>query len=178
MSTPVIDAAAWHDALLLLPRRGFDRLLIVQCSLDWLRPSHQALREEIDDFVLACCTDSADVRVDRVILHNLPTRQGARDGDLADLNEAHAEWVYRLASTSLLLHRPALRIHRLIVDGGLHQTTVEDLFDLRNDGSWLWPERSRTALELLSGGRRTTPLTGYDVDVDGPFGDTDPSVYI
>lgn len=178
MTTPVINETAWHEALQLLPRSGFDRLLVVQCSLDWLRPSHQALREEIDEFIVTCCVGGTEVRIDRVVLHNLPTRQGAQDGDLARLTAAHAEWMSRLASTSLLLQYPALRIHRLIVDGDKPQAVIDDLFDLHWHGSWLQPHEARAALNLVSAGRRTTPLTTYDVQLDGPFGDADPSVYI
>ena len=178
MTALTIDTTAWRDALPRLPRSRFDRVLIVQCSLDWLRPSHHALREQVDDFVIRCCTRRTDMRIDRLVLHNLPTMQGVRDGDLAPLNAAHAEWMYRLASTSVLLHHPGLRIHRLIVDGDQTRTGVEDLLDVHQRGTWQREQQSQPVLELLSAGRRTTPLTGYDVDLDGPFGDADPSVYL
>ena len=178
MTTPTIDATAWRTALPRQLRGGVDRILIVQCSLDWLRPGHQALREEIDDFVLHCCKRRTDLRVDRLVLHNLPTIQGARDGDLSQLNTAHAEWMYRLASTSVLLQHPLLHIHRLIVDGNQTHVPVDDLIDLHKRGSWLRPKPTRPVLDLLTSGKRTTPLTGYDVDLDGPFGDSDPSIYL
>jgi hypothetical protein len=178
VTAPAIDANIWRDALPHPPRSGFDRMLIVQCSLDWLRPNLQSLREEVDDFVIKCCSSRSDLRIDRLVLHSLPTVQGARDGDLARLNAAHTEWMYRLASTSVLLHHPALHVHRMIVGGGQTRWDLEDFVDLYWDGSWLRPEQSRPVLDLLSGRRRTTPLTGYDVDLSGPFGDADPSVYV
>jgi hypothetical protein len=173
----LIDAGSWRDALPQHPR-SFDRLLIVQCSLDWLRPSLQELREEIDDFVARCCTQRADLRIDRLLLHSLPTIQGIRDGDLARLNAVHAEWMYRLASTFVMLRHPALHIHRLIVRGGETPSLPEDFVDLHWESSWLRPLHSRPVLDLLSSGRGTTPLTGYDVDLNGPFGDGDPSAYL
>lgn len=178
MTAPAIDAAFWRNALPRQSHGGFDRLLLVQCSLDWLRPGLQLLREEIDDFVIQLCSSRADLRIDRVVLHNLPTVLGVRDGDLADLNASHAEWMYRLASTSVVLQHRALRVHRLIVGGGQTRLDVEDGVDLCRDGTWLRPERARPLVELLTTGRRTTLLTGYDVDLDGPFGDADPSVYV
>ncbi|GHJ36733.1 hypothetical protein [Streptomyces sp. TS71-3] len=178
MTQSAVDIAAWQEAMSVLPRSGFDRLLVVQCSLEWLRPSHQALREDVDDLVFDCCNAAPDLPIDRVILHSLPTRQGAEEGDLARLNAVHSEWTYRLASTSMLLKNPALRIHRLIVDGEQRRAAVEDFLDLRRRGSWLWPDRTRAMIDLLATGRGTTPLTGYDLNLDGPFGDADPSVYI
>lgn len=178
MTAPSIDASSWRDALPHQSRRGFDRLLIVQCSLEWLRPELLGLREEIDDFVIQLCSRRTDLRVDRLVLHNLPTALGGREGDLDRLNASHAEWMYRLASTSVLLRHPALHVHRLIMGGTQTHVDAEDFVDLRWDGSWLNPQRAGQALELLSQGRRTTPLTGYDVDLNGPFGDADPSVYV
>lgn len=178
MTVTAIDAADWREALPHPPRHAFDRMLIVQCSLDWLRPDLQPLREEVDDFVIKCCADRTDLRIDRLVLHSLPTVLGARDGDLARLNAAHAEWMYRLAGTSVLLRHPALYVHRMIVGGGQTRVDFADFVDLHREGSWLRPDRSQPVLELLSGRRRTTPLTGYDVDLDGPFGDADPSVHM
>lgn len=177
MTAPTVDPVAWRNALPGPPRSGFERMLIVQCSLDWLRPSHQALREEIDEAVTTWCTRRTDLRIDRLVLHSLPTAQCSRDGDLARLNEAHAEWRSRLASTSVLLQHPALEVHRLIVVGGRPHTDIEDFIDLHWGGAWLKPRQSRRVLDLLAQGTGTTPLTGYDVDLDGPFGDADPSVY-
>lgn len=179
MTAPSIDADTWRDALPHQPRVAFDRLLLVQCSLDWLRPELRALRQEIDDFVIKCCGSRADLRVDRLVLHNLPTVLGVREGDLARLNAAHAEWMYRLATTSVLLRHPALHVHRVIAGSSeTHPAVREDFVDLHGDGGWLRPDRTRPVLDLLSAGRGTTPLTGYDVDLNGPFGDADPSVYM
>jgi hypothetical protein len=177
MTTPVIDATAWRHALPHQRNNRFDRILVVQCALDWLRPGHQALREEIDDFLLNLSAHRADLRIDRLVLHNLPTAQGALDGDLAGLNAAHAQWMYGLSSTSILLNHPELHIHRLIVSGDQARVGVEDFIGLRRDGSWTRPELAGPVLELLSRARSTTPLSGY-VDLEGPFADADPSFYL
>lgn len=177
MTAVTVDATTWRNAL---PRqsRHFDRLLIVQCSLDWLRPGLEALREEIDDFVIACASSRADLRIDRLVLHSLPTVQGVHDGDLARINATHAEWMYRLASTCVILQHPALHVHRVIVGGNRTDPVVEDFVDLHWNNSWLRPEQAGPVLDLLAEGRGVTPLTGYDVDLAGPFGDSDPSVYL
>lgn len=177
MTTPVIDATAWRHALPRQRNNGFDRILVVQCSLDWLRPDQQALREEIDDFLLALCARRTDLRVDRLVLHNLPTAHAAPDGDLTALNAAHAEWMYGLSSASILLNHPALRIHRLIISGDQTEVGVDDFVDMHRDGSWLRPELTDPVVERLSRVRSTTPLSGY-VDLAGPFADTDPSFYL
>jgi hypothetical protein len=177
MTATVLDATAWRQALPLQRSHRFDRILIVQCSLDWLRPDRQALREEVDDFVLDLCVRRAGLRVDRLVLHNLPTAQGALDGDLAALNAAHAEWMYGLSCGSILLNHPALRIHRLIIGGQQTDVGVEDVVATHRDGSWTNPELAAPVLELLSQARSTTPLSGY-VDLQGPLADTDPSFYL
>jgi hypothetical protein len=177
MTAPVIDATIWRHALPRQRNNRFDRILVVQCSLDWLRPGQQALREEVDDFLLNLCARRTDLRIDRLVLHNLPTAQGALDGDLTALNAAHAEWMYGLSSASIILNHPALRIHRLIISGEQTEAGVEDFVDMHRDGSWTRPELALPVMELLSQARSTTPLSGY-VDLQGPFADTDPSFYL
>ncbi|MGQ4514643.1 hypothetical protein [Streptomyces sp. DW26H14] len=177
MTAGVLDATAWRDALPRQRSNRFDRILVVQCSLDWLRPGQLALREEVDDFLLNLCVRRVDLRVDRLILHNLPTAQGVLDGDLTALNAAHAEWMYRLSCSSMLLNHPALRIHRLIVGGEQTDVGVEDVVATQRDGAWTSPELAAPVLELLSQARSTTPLSGY-VDLQGPLADTDPSFYL
>jgi hypothetical protein len=177
MTAPVIDATAWRHALPRQRNNRFDRILVVQCSLDWLRPGQQALREEIDDFLLTLCTRRTNLRVDRLVLHSLPTAHVAAGGDLSALNAAHAEWMYGLSSTSILLNHPALHIHRLIISGDQTEVGVEDFVDMHRDGSWTRPELAVPVVELLSRARSTTPLSGY-VDLEGPFADTDPSFYL
>jgi hypothetical protein len=177
MTAPIIDATAWRHSLPRQRSNRFDRILVVQCSLDWLRPSHRALREEIDDFLLTLCTSRTDLRVDRLVLHNLPTAHVALDGDLRTVNDAHAEWMYGLHSASILLNHPALHIHRLIVSGDQEHEGIEDFVDLHQDGAWMRPELSDPVWDLLSRARSTTPLSGY-VDLEGPFADTDPSFYL
>lgn len=177
MSAPVIDATAWRHALPRQRNNRFDRILLVQCSLDWLRPGMQPLREEIDDFLLNLYAHRTDLRIDRLVLHNLPTAQVALDGDLTALNAAHAEWMYGLSSTSVLLNHPALHVHRLIISGEQAGVGVEDFVDIHREGSWMRPELTSPVMELLSRARSTTPLSGY-VDLEGPFADTDPSFYL
>lgn len=177
MTTPVIDATAWRHALPRQRNNPFDRILVVQCSLDWLRPGQQPLREEIDDFLLTLCARRTDLRIDRLVLHNLPTAHVALDGDLSALNAAHAEWMYGLSSSSIFLNHPALRIHRLIISGEQTEVGVEDFIDMHRDGSWTRPELAVPVVELLSRARSTTLLSGY-VDLQGPFADTDPSFYL
>ncbi|WP_405583200.1 hypothetical protein [Streptomyces sp. NBC_01190] len=177
MTASLIDAAAWRHALPRQRNHRFDRVLVVQCSVDWLRPGQQALREEIDDFLLTLCAHRSDLRVDRLVLHSLPTAHAAPDGDLTALNAAHAEWMYGLSSASILLDHPALHIHRLIISGDQARAGVDDFIDMRRDGSWMTPELTVPVLELLSRARSTTPLSGY-VDLQGPFADTDPSFYL
>lgn len=177
MTAPIIDATAWRRALPRQRSNRFDRILIVQCSLDWLRLSHQSLREEIDDFLLNLCAHRTDLRVDRLVLHNLPTAHVAIDGDLTAVNVMHSEWMYRLNSTSLLLSHPALHIHRLIIGGEQEYAGIEDFVDVQGNGSWGKPELTDPVLELLSRATSTTPLSGY-VDLEGPFADSDPSFYL
>ncbi|MFW6721553.1 hypothetical protein ACHZ98_15585 [Streptomyces sp. MAR4 CNY-716] len=178
MSSYAVDCAVWFDTLARLPREGVGRLLVVQCSLDWLRPGHLPLREEIDDLVVHYAVGHPGVRVDRLVLHSVPAAQTARRGDLATLNAAHAEWTYRLAVTAALLRHPNLRIHRLIVGGAQQHADVRDLVDVRTAGGWRDAPRSDAALGIITGGQRITPLTGYDLDWGGPFGDIDPSVHM
>ena len=77
-----------------------------------------------------------------------------------------------------MLRHPALHVHRVIVGGDQTQPVAEDFIDLHWANAWLRPERTDSVLDLLSRGTGITPLTGYDVDLDGPFGDADPSVYL
>ena len=124
---PDFDPAAWRHALNQLAAPGMERLLIVQCSLDWLRPPHQALRDTTDAAVLEACTRHPHLQVDRVVLHNLPVLGATATGDLAQLNTALATWMYRLTVTAMLLTHPERqRVHRLIVPG---RDTTADLAD-------------------------------------------------
>jgi len=99
-------------------------------------------------------------------------------GELAALNAAHADWLYRLAAAGALLpedRRP--RVHRLIVRGSQRSVDLVDGIQLRRHGEWGHPDAAAAAWDVVRGGA-TTPLTSYDIDMDGPFGDSDPSVYL
>ncbi|TDU04177.1 hypothetical protein EDD99_2632 [Streptomyces sp. 846.5] len=173
-----VDAAHWQRALNRLNTPNARRLLVVQCSLDWLTPALHDLRERTDQALVDACTRNRRLRVDRLVLHNLPVGGPVAAGALADLTAAHRAWMYRLTVTKLLLPDPErLHVHRLIVPGSDARADVQDLLDLEHDGIWGHPAQVQPVLRLLAAGRRTTPLTGYDVDLDGPFGDADPSVY-
>ena len=169
----------WRDTLAGSRDPALTAVLTVQCSLDWLRPEAVVLRDEVDDALAALALGRLDVRIDRLVLHNLPAIADVPASELATLNAAHADWLYRLAAVGAMLPvatRP--RVHRLIVGGGLHSVGVVDGIQLQVNGTWADPEEASAALGIVHRVGATTPLTGYDVDMDGPFGDADPSVYL
>jgi hypothetical protein len=101
------------------------------------------------------------------------------------MDEAFDEWNHRLASSLALLRthdRPVPRIHRLILQGDQAGAGVPDMVEIREAGRWSSPQRAAMAHRLFtgsgSGTSSTTPMTSYDVDLDGPFGDADPSVHM
>jgi hypothetical protein len=120
-----------------------------------------------------------DVRVDRIVLHNLPAIGDLPPGELTELNGAHADWLYRLAVTAAMIPAEARpRVHRLLVAGSQHSVEVVDGIELQVSGAWSHPDEAAAALSIVRRPRTTTPLTDYDIDLDGPFGDADPSVYL
>ena len=40
------------------------------------------------------------------------------------------------------------------------------------------PDTAATALAIVHHAGATTPLTSYDIEINGPYGDADPSVYL
>lgn len=173
------EPAAWGRLIRGRLAAGTDRVLLVQCALDWLRPGYRVLRDAVDLYVLTLRRQSPGVAIDRLVLHNLPTARAAYDGDLARIAAAHAEWIERLDITARLVPEPGhMHIHRLIVAGHQYSPIISDGVHLHRQGSWDDPEAARTVLELISETGRTTPLSGYDIELGGPFGDTDPSVYL
>jgi hypothetical protein len=174
-----IDASSWRQALAGVSDPALTAVLIVQCGLDWLRPVSAALRDETDQAVTTLELTRPDMPIDRIILHNMPAITDLPPGELAELNEAHADWLCRLALTAAMLPVAARpRVHRLIVTGSQHSVGLEDGISLRVNGRWIDPDAAAAGLRVLGQAGLTTPLTGYDIDLNGPFGDADPSVYL
>jgi hypothetical protein len=174
-----IDPAPWRDALAALPSRQVTAVLTVQCGLGWLRPAAAALRDEIDEAIATLALSRRHVQIDRIVLHSLPAIGDVTPHELAVLNTAHADWLYRLAFTGVLLPEPTRpRVHRLIVGGGQRSVEAVDGIDVLTNGTWSDPDAAAAALRIVRRAGATTILTGYDIDLDGPFGDADPSVYL
>ena len=153
--------------------------LIVQCGLDWLRPGLAGLRDEIDEAVMAALLVRENLIIDRIVLHSLPLADDVSPGELTALIAAHDGWLYHLAVVGALLPaawRP--RVHRLIVGGSQRNVGAMDCVELRVNGTWSRPEAAAAALAILDQAGATTPLTSYDIEIDGPYGDADPSVYL
>jgi hypothetical protein len=174
-----IDLAQWRQKLHALQHSNVSAVLIVQCSVDWLRPPADELRDDVDRAVMATVLARDDITVDRLVLHNVPHTDAVPPGELATLNTAHRDWLYRLAATQILLqpHR-RLHIHRLIIESGQRSVNLTDMIELRRRRTWRRTRASSAARHALRRPGATTRLTGYDVDLDGPFGDADPSVYL
>ncbi|MDQ2876340.1 MAG: hypothetical protein M3Y33_16695 [Actinomycetota bacterium] len=174
-----IAPVAWRTALADLSDHSVTGLLTVQCATDWLRAEMYGMRDEVDEAVLAAVRSRAELHVDRLVLHSIPVLTELPPAELAALNAAHADWLHNLAAAAALLpaaRRP--RIHRLIVGGTQRFVGVVDGIALHRLGNWSQPDTAATALDIVRRGSLTTPLTGYDLDLDGPFGDTDPSCYL
>jgi hypothetical protein len=177
MSAP--DGETWRASLAAMRDPAITAVLTVQCGLDWLRPASAQLRDEIDEAITALAIARPGTQADRIVLHSLPAIGNLVPDELAELNRAHADWLYRLAVTGVMLPdaaRPG--IHRLIVGGGQRSVGMVDGIELQVSGTWSNAGAALAALGLVHRAGATTPLTGYDVDLDGPFGDTDPSVYL
>ena len=171
--------ALWQDGLTAMRDPAVTAVLTVQCGLDWLRPTSAALRDEIDEAVTALALTRGNVRIDRIVLHSLPAVADMPPSELTALNAAHEDWIYRLAVTGALLPEAARpRVHRLIVAGGQRSVDAVDGIELQVHGTWSRPDAATAALAILRRTGATTPITSYDIDMDGPFGDTDPSVYL
>jgi hypothetical protein len=173
------DPAPWQEALATLPDPGVTAVLTVQCDLEWLRRGSAGLRDEIDNALAALAMTSRAVRIDRIMLHNLPAISDLPPSEVAELNRAHDDWIYRLAVVRTLLPDAARpRIHRLIVPGDRPSVVPVDGIELQVNGAWAHPDAAFAALGIVHRLGATTPVIGYDMDLDGPFGDTDPSVYL
>jgi len=172
------DPAPWLNALAALEGQDVTAVLTVQCGLDWLRPTHLELRDQIDEALVTLAMTRSGVRIDRIMLHNLPAAGHEQPGELLALNSAHDDWRLRLELTGMLL-RPSARphVHLLIVSGAQRNVGIVDGIELRRSGTWTQPDTADIALGLLRRPGATTPLH-YELAMDGPFGDADPSVYL
>ncbi|GAA3371908.1 hypothetical protein GCM10020367_24610 [Streptomyces sannanensis] len=168
----------WRQRVARLADPAVEAAVIVQCGLDWLRPRRLTLRNEVDSVVMAAqLRRGVSLRITRLVLHNLPAAT-SREADADAVQKAFDAWHYRLAATGALLSGPAPRIHRLIIRGDQTSAPVPDMVELLEGGRWSDRERASQALHIVGTAAATTPLTSYDVDLAGPFGDGDPSVHM
>jgi hypothetical protein len=174
-----IEPVTWRESLPSLSDRAVTAVLTVQCAVDWLRSAAWRIRDEVDEAVLTAARTRDDLVIDRLVLHSVPVLDDVPPQELAALNAVHADWLYRLDAAGALVSRARRpRVHRLIVGGGQRNLGVVDGIAVRRLGAWSHPEAAATALEIIGRGGATTPLTGYDLNLDGPFGDADPSCYL
>ena len=174
-----IDPESWRRSAASLADPNVTAVLIVQCGLDWLRPGLGGLRDEIDGAVMAALLARENLVIHRIVLHSLPVAEGLAPGELGALIAAHDGWLYHLAVAGALLpaaRRP--RVHRLIIGGSQRNVDAMDGVELRLNDTWSDPDAAAAALAILNAADATTPLTSYDIEIDGPYGDADPSVYL
>ncbi|GGL71560.1 hypothetical protein GCM10010129_14010 [Streptomyces fumigatiscleroticus] len=181
MTEPGIDTSFWRGRLADLEAADVTAAVVVQCALTWLLPQLTAFRNEVDQALMtAQLRRGADLSITRIVLHNLPLTPNTAARP-ATVDQAFEEWHHRLSATNVLLCSAASaapRIHRLILLRDEAAPSIPDMVELlRNDG-WTDHHRARRALGVIDIAGATTPLTGYDLDLDGPFGDADPSIYM
>ncbi|MFD5870517.1 hypothetical protein [Streptomyces sp. NPDC060322] len=119
----------------------------------------------------------SSLRIDRIVLHNLPITLSQED-DFHSLAASFDEWHYRMAVACSLLSAPTPAVHRLIIRGDNPEPPLPDRVVVLDDGQWSDAEQAEAALNIIATAGMTTPLTGYDVDLSGPFSDSDPSVHM
>jgi len=174
-----IDPGPWRQAATSLADPRVTSALIVQCGLDWLRPPQYGLRDDIDEAVMGSLLARDSLSVDRLVLHSLPVADDLAPGELAALNAAHLGWLSRLAVCAALLPPPRRpRVHRLIIAGSQRTLGDMDGAELQVNGTWSHPAAAAAALAIVRHAGATTPLTSYDIEMNGPYGDADPSVYL
>ncbi|MEU4653791.1 hypothetical protein AB0G32_07590 [Streptomyces sp. NPDC023723] len=175
-----IDTAEWRERLAVLDAQNVSAVVVVQCGQVWLQPEYTAFRNEVDRVLMSAhLRRREDLSITRVVLHNLPNASEAPARATA-VDRAFEEWQHRLSATIVLLSSglATYRIHRLILRGDEVAASVPDMVETRIDGDWTNAHRAQAALHMAGSTGATTPLTGYDVNFDGPFGDADPSVYM
>ncbi|MGW2256930.1 hypothetical protein ACWCXE_03500 [Streptomyces sp. NPDC001780] len=167
----------WRRRISRLTETSVQAAVVVQCGIDWLRPHRLALRNDTDEALLrAQLRRGGSLRITRLVLHNLPVSV-SEDPDFDAVTAAFDEWQYRLAAACSLLSPPAPRVHRLIINGDQPTAPPADRLELLENGRWTDAAQAETILRLAGTGS-TTPLTGYDVGLTGPFSDDDPSVHM
>lgn len=172
------DSAYWRRCMSRLLDASTQSAIVVQCGLDWLRPARLPLRNDIDEALLtAQQRRGSSLRITRLLLHNLPITV-SQNPDFPAMASAFDEWHYRLAAASLLLASPTPSVHRLIIRGDQPVAPPADRLELLENGRWTDTTGSQAILRLIGTTGTTTPLTGYDIDLAGPFSDGDPSVHM
>ncbi|GGR78474.1 hypothetical protein GCM10010252_16430 [Streptomyces aureoverticillatus] len=168
----------WVGAVSRIGDPGVRAALVVQCGLDWVRPHRLGLRNAVDEALInAQARGGAPPQITRVLLHNLPAAVGdSPEGEA--MARSFAEWNHRLAASAALLSVPAPQVERLIIEGSETGASVADMVDVLVDGRWSDAPRTEAVLRIVSSPGVTTPLTSYDVNLDGPFSDADPSVHM
>ncbi|WRZ92701.1 hypothetical protein OHB54_28800 [Streptomyces sp. NBC_01007] len=181
MTEPAIDVTAWRERLADLEASEVSGAVVVQCDQAWLRPGFTAFRNEVDQALMtAQLRRGHRLTITRVILHNLPLAPDTVHRS-TEVDQAFGEWHHRLSAAIVLLcpgNPAAPRIHRLILRGDQTRAPIPDMVELLKNGDWTDRYRAELALRTVRATGVTTPLTGYDMDLDGPFGDGDPSIYM
>jgi len=172
---------AWHSRLAQARANQMSDILIVQCSLHWLRPPWLTFRNELDEALLHLSLRQPDPpRITRLVLLNLPVIDEAGRSTEA-LRPCFEEWRSRMAAGFHLLHRPSGQapvVQRLIVPTRRFNTPVPDLVAIRRHGQWTDPGQVGEILGLLATPGATSPLAGYHMTWDRATSDADPSVHL
>ncbi|GAA4821923.1 hypothetical protein [Streptomyces ziwulingensis] len=180
MSDRGINVSAWRERLAAVQSQDVSAVLVVQCDQIWLQPEYTAFRNEIDQHLMtAHLRRGPHLAITRVVLHNLPIAPEA-PARASAVDRAFEEWQHRLAASSVLLSElPSThRVHRLILRSDEVTARMPDMVEILRDGEWTDSHRAGAVFHAVRTNGTTTPLTGYDVDLDGPFGDADPSVFM
>ncbi|MFC9124518.1 hypothetical protein ACFTXO_32645 [Streptomyces sp. NPDC057067] len=171
-----MDSEVWRQCTAQLLRPSVRAAVLVQCDIGWLRPDRLVLRNAVDEALLtAQVRRGTGLRIDRIVLHNLPIAV-SRERDFRSLTAAFEEWQFRMAAASSLLSAPVPAVHRLIIPGDRPEPPLPDMVAVLENGQWSDADQAESALRVIGTTGLTTPLTGYDVDLSGPFSDSDPSV--
>ncbi|MGW0787583.1 hypothetical protein ACWD04_04865 [Streptomyces sp. NPDC002911] len=173
-----MDSELWIRRTAQLLQPSTRAAVLIQCGVGWLRPDTLALRNAVEEALLtAQVRRGSSLRIDRIVLHNLPMSVSQDDG-FHSLRASFDEWHYRMAAAYSMLSAPTSAVHRLIIRGDHPEPPPPDMVAVLENGQWSEAEQAEAALRIIATGGATTPLTGYDVDLSGPFSDSDPSVHM